>query len=168
MRWRDQWLRILLTCKSGQRKHTSWKFVLFSELRKGLFTPWTMKSSQGHVIYVIGCWTHPGTTMVYTKTKKCQSVHGKKGLTKTCFKASIIHRHGPTGFAVVHAWQRDVVIKYFSCNVFWGREDDDKRMVKIYLFIYFKFAYLGAYIGKINTFIFWCMVIPLGPHSVYA
>ena len=36
---------------------------------QGLFIPWTMKSSQGLVKYVIGCWTHPETTSVYTKRK---------------------------------------------------------------------------------------------------
>jgi hypothetical protein len=36
---------------------------------KGLFTPWTMKASQSLVKFVIGCWTCPGTTPVYTKDK---------------------------------------------------------------------------------------------------
>ena len=35
----------------------------------GSFTPWTMKSSQGTIKYVIGCWTRPDTTSVYTKGK---------------------------------------------------------------------------------------------------
>ena len=34
---------------------------------KGLFTSWTMKSSQGPIKIVIGCWARPGTTSVYTK-----------------------------------------------------------------------------------------------------
>ena len=41
----------------------------------GMFTPWTMNSSQGPVKFVIGCWTCPGTTSVYTKEKKCQCNH---------------------------------------------------------------------------------------------
>ena len=36
---------------------------------KKVFTPWTMKSSQSHVKYVIGCWTCPKTTSIYTKEK---------------------------------------------------------------------------------------------------
>ena len=36
---------------------------------KGLFTPWTMKSSQGLVKIVIGCWTRPGATTVRSKEK---------------------------------------------------------------------------------------------------
>ena len=37
---------------------------------KGWFTPSAMKSSQGPIKYVIGCWTQRGTTLVYTKGKK--------------------------------------------------------------------------------------------------
>jgi hypothetical protein len=36
---------------------------------KGWFTPWTMKSSQGPVKFVIGCWPYPGTTFIHTKEK---------------------------------------------------------------------------------------------------
>ena len=32
-----------------------------------LFTPWIMKSSQGLVKHVIGCWTRPKMTSVYTE-----------------------------------------------------------------------------------------------------
>ena len=35
----------------------------------GLFTPWIMKSSKGPIKFVIGCWTPPMTTLVYTKEK---------------------------------------------------------------------------------------------------
>ena len=34
---------------------------------KGLFTSWTMKSSQGPIKTVIGCWARPMITSVYTK-----------------------------------------------------------------------------------------------------
>ena len=34
-----------------------------------LFTPWTMKLSQGPVKFVIGCWTRHRTSSVYTKGK---------------------------------------------------------------------------------------------------
>ena len=39
---------------------------------EGLFTLWAMKVSQGSVEYVIGCWTCPRTTSVYTKGKKSE------------------------------------------------------------------------------------------------
>ena len=37
---------------------------------QGLFTSWTMKSSQCPVKSMIGCWTRHGITLVYTKEKK--------------------------------------------------------------------------------------------------
>ena len=39
----------------------------------GLFTLWTMKSSQGLVKSLIGCWTRPPTTSFLSQRKKCQS-----------------------------------------------------------------------------------------------
>ena len=51
----------------------------------------TMKLSHGPVKFVIGCWTCPNTTSVYTKKKNCQSDHGIWGPQKTYFKAYIIH-----------------------------------------------------------------------------
>ena len=62
-----------------------------------------MKSSQGPLRFVIGCWTRPGTTSVYTKEKKCESDDGVRGHQKTYPKAYIIHWHGPTGFTVGEA-----------------------------------------------------------------
>ena len=53
--------------------------------------------------FVIGCWTCPGTTSVYTKGKKCQSDYDVRGPQKTCLKAYIIHWHGLMGFAVGEA-----------------------------------------------------------------
>jgi hypothetical protein len=66
------------------------------------------------------------------------------------------------------SWQRNVVIIHFNELCFWGREDEDKKLEKLFFF-------LGggpncpfwACIIKINTFTFWCMVIPLGSHLVY-
>ena len=43
---------------------------------------------------------------------------------------------------------------------------ENKRMVKLDFF-FFKIVVLGHMLKKIITYIFWCMVIPLGPHSVY-
>ena len=62
-------------CKVVTSINAQWKGCLalqvtWSYLVQGLFTPWTMKSSQGHVKFVIGCWTCPGTTLVCTKGKK--------------------------------------------------------------------------------------------------
>ena len=43
---------------------------------------------------------------------------------------------------------------------------EDKRMFKFEWFS--QLPFLGIYERKsISTFNFWCMVIPLGPHSVY-
>jgi hypothetical protein len=67
-----------------------------------LFKPWTMKSSQCPDKFVIGCWTHPGTTSVYTK-EKCQSNHGVRGSQKTYFKAYVIHLYCPTSFVMGEA-----------------------------------------------------------------
>jgi len=52
---------------------------------KGLFTPWTMKSSQGLLKYVTGCWTRPKTTLVYTK-QKCHSDNGIWGPQQYLFE----------------------------------------------------------------------------------
>ena len=60
-----------------------------------------MKSSQGPVKYVMGCWTHHGTDSIYTK-KTCQSGHGVRGPQKTYLKAYMIHCHGPSGLR----WER--------------------------------------------------------------
>ena len=49
-----------------------------------------------------------------------------------------------------------------------GREDEDKtRQENSQTWFSFKIAFFGHILEKINTFIFWCMVIPLGPHLVY-
>ena len=45
------------------------------------------------------------------------------------------------------------------------RTRENKRMVK-HQFFFQDFPFL-AYAKKINTLIFWCMIIPLGLHSVY-
>ena len=48
---------------------------------KGLFIPWTMKSAQGPLKFVIGSWTCPKFTSVYSK-EKYQSDHGVQGSHK--------------------------------------------------------------------------------------
>ena len=122
-----------------------------------LFTPWTMKSSQGLVKIVIGCWTHPGTTSVYTKEKMSKwpwseyEVHRRHILMPT-WSTDMVQR--------VLRWerqkrcsnrkkQRPMVEKYcyniyiFNENFVGGREDEDKRRQKNYhIFIYFYFYFL--------------------------
>jgi hypothetical protein len=56
-------------------------------------------------------------------------------------------------------------------NIFFGREDRDKRRQNngqtSFCFLSQNETNLfGAYIKKINTFVFWCMAISLGPHLV--
>ena len=41
---------------------------------QGLFTPWTVKSSEGHVKHVTGRSTRPKTTSVYTKEKNVRVI----------------------------------------------------------------------------------------------
>ena len=51
-----------------------------------------------------------------------------------------------------------------------GTQDEDNTREEndqIWDFLPFKSAHFGHILKKISTFIFWCMVIPLGPLSVY-
>ena len=50
---------------------------------------------------------------------------------------------------------------------FWGREDEDNRRQGNGQTLVYPTLSFWAYIKKFNIVIFWCMVIPLGPHSVY-
>ena len=68
-------------------------------------------------------------------------------------------------------WQRNIVVIF--CDDFFLKEEkmksrEVKITVKLFLF-FFKFPFLGLYNLKKKTqyIIFRCMVIPLGPHSVY-
>jgi hypothetical protein len=47
-------------------------WVMCQILTKGWFTLWTMKSSLGRLSDVIGRWSCPGTTWVYTKEKMAE------------------------------------------------------------------------------------------------
>jgi hypothetical protein len=90
-----------------------------------------MKSSQGPVKFVIGYWTHPGTTSVYTKGKKCQSDHGVSRSPKDIFlrptlsidmvqqmlrRYSSRERRGPT---VEKRCYNDFL--FFMMNLFFGK-----------------------------------------------
>ena len=61
-----------------------------------------MKLSLAPLKYVIGCWTHLGTTLVYLK-KKYKSDHGIQGPQEAYFQAYIIYYYGPKGFEVGEA-----------------------------------------------------------------
>jgi hypothetical protein len=88
------WIMVLLHLLIRPQFH-----ILFSpNTSKGLFTPWTMKSSQDLVTYVIGCLTHPRTTLVYTKEEMVK-VTMKFEVPERHIKVCIIHWHGATGFA---------------------------------------------------------------------
>ena len=70
----------------------------------GMFTPWNMKLFHGSVKIVIGCWTHPGTTSVYSKEWKNDRVIMEfQGPQNIYLKAYVIHWHGPTEFVMGEA-----------------------------------------------------------------
>jgi hypothetical protein len=51
---------------------------------------------------------------------------------------------------------------------FWGREEEDKRRPKNGQTWFFFLLFLETHIlKKISSLTFWCMFIPLSPHSVY-
>ena len=105
---------------------------------QGLFTPWTMKSSQGLVNYVIGCWTRPETTLGYTKERNIgvtmKDEVPKRHILRSTLSTDMIQR--------VLGWERQkrcserkrqghMIEKYcynkILMNVFFGgREDEDK------------------------------------------
>ena len=71
------------------------------------------------------------------------------------------------------SWQRNVVIINYEWILLGEREDEDKRrqendetLPPFFSFL-FKAAFLGHILKRINTFIFWCTVNPLGPRLVY-
>ena len=76
--------------------------MLETRVTQELFTPWTMKSSQGLVKSAIGYWTCLGTTSI-TPRKKSQSDHEAQGPQKTYFKAYTMNMHDLMGFVVGEA-----------------------------------------------------------------
>ena len=137
------------------------RFWFHTSVHKGLFTPWTMKSSQGHVKYVIRCWARPGTTSVYTEPKKKVRVTmefevPKRHILRPTLSTDTVQR--------VSQWERQkrcssrkrqgpMTKKYcyskFLMNSFYGEEKmktrDDKRMVKLDSFFFSKLPILGIY-----------------------
>ena len=53
----------------GENQPLSYIWTQLGLRIRGPLTPWTMKSSQGPVRALIGCWSRPGITSVYTKGK---------------------------------------------------------------------------------------------------
>ena len=148
-----------------------------------MFTPWTMKSSQVFVNYVIGYWIRLGTSSLYTKENirgwpwslRCPidiifkvlhflltwsnmfcSGRGKRG-------ALVENDKGPMA--------KKCCYNKISMKVSFEKEKmktrEDKQMVKLNFFSFQNWLF-GAYIiKKISTIIFWCTVIPRGPHLVF-
>ena len=139
--------------------------------------------------YVIGYWTHPKTTSVYIKKKKCKSDHETWDLQNVYFHAYIMHCHGPTGFAMGEAkevlslhmmgpWQREavlifsnnfVLLLFFLCQTFpWLRGKKERRRGQNRTWRKFpKLPFLDIYFKKVCTSIFGCMVTSLYLRSVY-
>ena len=135
------------------------QYYLDTALRdfKGLFTPWTMKSSQGPVKFVIGCWIRPGTTSVYTKEKMWEwprSLRPPKDIFEGLHHP-LIWSNGFCGGRLKRGalvekrkgpWEKNVVIINFQWNYFCEKEDEDKRMVKLdFEMISSKLLFLGIY-----------------------
>ena len=87
---------------------------------------------------------------------------------------------GSTGFVVGKAkdvlmlvekgkgpWQGNVVIIVIF-NFFGGIEENGQNWIFLLLFFSLQNClFLGQIFKTINTFMFWCMVDPLGPHLIY-
>ena len=63
---------------------------------------------------------------------------------------------------------REILLKS-NFNEFDFREEktktrEDKRMVKL---VFVQNCLFWTYIEKVNTFIFWCTIVPLDPHLIY-
>ena len=111
----------------------------------------------------------------FTRGKRYQSDHEVWGPQKTYFKAFIIHWHGPTGFFVGRGkrdamiekgkgpWQRNIVI-INSLMIFFGEEKRRQKNGQIWFF--FKISLFGHILYTLAHSFFWCMIIPLDPHSV--
>ena len=142
----------------------------------GWFTPWTMKSSQGPVICGIGYWLRHGTTSVYTKEKKSQCPWSYPPTWSNMF----CDRRGKRGALVKTCkdpWQRIIIIMLFECFLILilflffslrGGEDENTREYKrmmIFFSFFSKLPFLDIF-ERIYHNHFWCMAIPLGPHSV--
>ena len=152
---------------------------------KGMFTPRTMKSSQGLLKFVIGCWTRLGITSVYTKEK----------IVRVTMKFEVPKRHiaGLTLFTDmvqrILRWEKQkrcssrkrkekgkaLMIEMCCYNdflmifFFGGGGKRRWRQENGQTWIFLKTTRFGHILKeKISTFIIWYTVtLPLGPHWVY-
>jgi hypothetical protein len=93
---------------------------------QGQFTLWTMNLDQGFVRQLIGCWSCPGTTSVYTKKKLAEVPWRSRspkynflGLTTALtwsngFFVERGKRGGPVGEG---PWQRNAILVIFLINL---------------------------------------------------
>ena len=106
---------------------------LYNTLQETSYLPWIMKLFQGPIKFVIGCWTHSGTSS-FTPKKECQSDHEVWGPQKCGGrrKRGILIEKGRQG-PRVERWCHG----FFIMN-FFGEEKrktrEDKRMVKFDFF----------------------------------
>ena len=149
--------------------------ISFKE-HEGLFTPKTMESSQGLIKSVIGCWIRPGMTLVYTKEKMSEWPWSWR-FSKDMFKdlhysltwsnrfcggrdrrgAMVEKNKGP--MVEKYCYNKNLM-NFFSQGEQKMKYREEKRGGGSNLNFSFKFFD----IFKKNHF--WCMVIPLGPHSI--
>ena len=130
---------------------------------KGLVTPWTMKSSQGHVKSAIGCWIRPGTTLVDTKEiinvwVTMEFAVPKSYIWRPTLSIDMVHRvwwwqrhkrwsgrkrHNP----MANKWYYN---NYLIKGFFGGREDEEKSIQEndrtCFYFYFFKNILFEAYI----------------------
>ena len=144
-----------------------------------MFTPWILKSSQGHVksmILPIGYWLLKLVSgpLQFTPRKKCQSDHEVRGSQKIYVKAHIIHWHGPMDFPVGEVKrcfgrkrqgpiQRNFIIIYILGGKRRCRQKKTKENDQTWICL--ETILFEHVFTKISTFTFWCMVILFGPDS---
>ena len=122
---------------------------------QGLFTPWTMKSSQGLVKYVIGCCTRLGTTLVHTKEKtwewpwssrspkdRFEGLHRGKRVTLVEKKTRV---HGKEMFFIINLNELDDKEEK-------TKRREDKRMVQLECFQ--NYPFWTFFFLEISTVIF--------------
>ena len=65
--WRNSWTNSNKHKRTADEPESETSWLWWNRTNKGWFTLWTMKSDQGVVRALIGCWTCPGIISVYTK-----------------------------------------------------------------------------------------------------
>ena len=108
------------------------------------------------------------------------TMHGVRGPQKTCFLRPTLSTHmvqrilrweGSKRYSSgkrQRPWRRSDAITNFCWFFCSGKrrrwQEKTREWSNLNLS---KFPFLGIYLKKIHTLTFWCMVIPLGPHSVH-